>query len=210
MTENNNTPDQDVEQQKTPEPLEESAHPNELERIKDELEAARAQAAEYLDGWQRARAEFANYKRRMETEREDMRRRSKEDILHKLLPVVDDFERAFQTIPEEYADTPWANGISMILNKMLALLTQEDVQLIEAIGKPFDPHYHEAVMREDSTEHPDGAVIEEMQRGYLLGDRVLRPAMVKVANNPDLQFPTESESAKGPETEGQTTPETET
>jgi len=194
MAEDNNTPDQGTDETQTPASVEESAQTEELDALKSELEAAEAKCAEYLDGWQRARAEFANYKRRMEAEREDMRCRSKEDILHKLLPVVDDFERAFQTIPTEYADTPWANGVSMILSKMLAFLNQENVTVMEAVGKPFDPHYHEAMLREDSTSHPDGAVLEELQRGYLLGDRVLRPAMVKVANNPDLQFPTETET----------------
>ena len=193
MTGYNNTPEQGMDETQAVKPVEELAQTEELDALRSELEAAQAQVAEYLDGWQRARAEFANYKRRMEAEREDMRCRSKEGILRKLLPIIDDFERAFQTIPAEYADTPWANGISMILHKMLALLSQENVTSIEALGKPFDPHYHEAMLREDSTEHPDGAVIEEMQRGYLLGDHVLRPAMVKVANNPDLEFPNEAE-----------------
>jgi molecular chaperone GrpE len=155
----------------------------ELEALRAELEKAQAQAAEYLDGWQRARAEFANYKKRVEAERAVLRQTSNEALLLKLLPVVDDFERAFQTLPEDLADVPWVDGIKLILRKLQAILDSENVTPIEAIGQPFDPLSHQAVMQEETTEHPDGHVIEEMQRGYRLGERVLRPSMVKVANN---------------------------
>ncbi len=151
--------------------------------LQAELEKAQAQAAEYLDGWQRARAEFANYKKRVETEREELRRAGNEALLLKLLPVVDDFERAFQTLPEEPADTPWVNGITMILRKLQVILESEGVVSIEAVGQPFDPQRHEAVIQEETGDHPDGYVIAEVRRGYRLGERVLRPAMVKVASN---------------------------
>lgn len=155
----------------------------ELEALQLQLEQARAQAAEYLDGWQRARAEFANYKKRVEVERNEARRSSAVALLLKLLPVVDDMERAFQTLPEELADVPWINGVRMILRKLQAILESEGVTPIQAAGQPFDPLWHEAVMQEETSEHPDGTVIEEMQRGYRLGERVLRPSMVKVASN---------------------------
>lgn len=161
----------------------EEAAENEVEALRAELEQAQAQAAEYLDGWQRAQAEFANYKKRVEAERERLRRTSNEVLLLKLLPVVDDFERAFQTLPEELSDVPWTDGIKMVLRKLQAVLESENVTPIEATGQPFDPLWHEAVMQEETTEHPDGYVSEEMQRGYRLGERVLRPAMVKVASN---------------------------
>jgi molecular chaperone GrpE len=156
---------------------------NELEAVRAELEQAQAQAAEYLDGWQRARAEFANYKKRVEAERQELRRTSTEALLLKLLPVVDDFERAFQALPEESTDAAWMDGFTMILRKLQAILESQDVTPIEATGQPFDPVWHEAVMQEETDEHPDGYVTEEMQRGYRLGDRVLRPSMVKVASN---------------------------
>jgi molecular chaperone GrpE len=171
--------DADQIEQEIAEPIEES----ELEALRAELEKAQAQAAEYLDGWQRARAEFANYKKRVEAERELLRQTSNEALLLKLLPVVDDFERAFQTLPEDLSDVPWVDGIKLILRKLQAILDSENVTPIEAIGQPFDPLLHQAVMQEETTEHPDGHVIEEMQRGYRLGERVLRPSMVKVANN---------------------------
>jgi len=163
--------------------IEEEAGENELEALQAELEQTQAQAADYLDGWQRARAEFANYKKRVEAEREELRRTSTEALLLKLLPVVDDFERAFQAMPEDSADATWVDGFKMILRKLQGLLESQDVVRIEAEGQPFDPLWHQAVMQEETDEHPDGYVIEEMQRGYRLGDRVLRPSMVKVASN---------------------------
>jgi molecular chaperone GrpE len=171
------------EEDQVVEEIAEAVQENELEALQAELEKAQAQAAEYLDGWQRARAEFANYKKRVEAERELLRQTSNEALLLKLLPVVDDFERAFQTLPEDLADVPWVDGIKLILRKLQAILDSENVTPIEAMGQPFDPLLHQAVMQEETTEHPDGHVIEEMQRGYRLGERVLRPSMVKVANN---------------------------
>jgi molecular chaperone GrpE len=156
---------------------------DELETLRAELEQARAQAAEYLDGWQRARAEFANYKKRMDAEREQLRRTSNETLLLKLLPVVDDFERAFESLPDDETEASWAEGFTIILRKLQTVLESERVTPIEAEGQPFDPQWHEAVMQEETTDHPDGYVIEEMQRGYRLGERVLRPSRVKVARN---------------------------
>lgn len=154
-----------------------------LAALQSELEKARAQAAEYLDGWQRARAEFANLKKRVEAEREEIRYRSNEELLLKVLPVVDDFERAFQELPPEMEDAAWVNGITMIMNKLHKLLESENVAPLEAAGEPFDPQWHQAMMQEETKDYPDGICIEEIQRGYRLGDRVLRPALVKVACN---------------------------
>lgn len=158
---------------------------DELEALKTELEKTQAQASEYLDGWQRARAEFANFKKRTEAEREDIRCRSNEELLLRLLPVVDDFERAFQSVPPELADEAWVNGVAMVLHKLESLLENQNVIPVESVGQAFDPQRHEAIMQEESTEHPDGTVIEELLKGYCLGDRVLRPSIVKVASNPE-------------------------
>jgi molecular chaperone GrpE len=154
-----------------------------VQALQAELEKAQAQAAEYLDGWQRSRAEFANYKKRIEAEREEVRRASNEALLLKLLPIVDDFERAFEKIPQEWANSPWVNGISMILRNLHALLESQGVAPIQAAGQTFDPQQHEAVLLEATTEHPDGTVVAEIRRGYRLGERILRPAQVKVATN---------------------------
>jgi len=152
--------------------------------LQAELEQARAQAAEYLDGWQRARAEFANYRRRVEAERESARCESNRELLLKLLPIVDDFERALEALPDELADNPWVSGVTMILNKLQAFLESENVAAVTCVGQPFDPQWHEAMLQEETTEHPDGTVLMELRRGYRLGDRMLRPALVKVASNP--------------------------
>jgi molecular chaperone GrpE len=157
--------------------------PDAIAALRAELEKAQSQAAEYLDGWQRARAEFANYKRRVEAERDDVRCRSNETLLLRLLPVVDDFERALQVAPAKLADTPWFNGVRMILNKLYAILESENVAPVQAVGEHFDPQWHEAMMQEETTDYPDGTVAEEVRKGYRLGDRMLRPALVKVASN---------------------------
>jgi molecular chaperone GrpE len=185
---------QEDKQEATSEQAPEAEEGNELEALQAELEQSQAQAAEYLDGWQRARAEFANYKKRTESEREELRRSSTEGLLLKLLPVVDDIERAFQTLPEDSADESWVEGFRMIQRKLQSVLESQDITPIEAVGQPFDPLWHEAVMQEETDAYPDGYVAEEMQRGYRLGDRVLRPSMVKVASNPNE---TDSESENG-------------
>lgn len=174
----------EVAAEKGLEPVPEAEQPDPVAVLQADLEAARAQAAEYLDGWQRARAEFANFRKRVEAEREDMRTKSNAALLLKLLPVVDDFERAFQSVPPELAETPWVSGVAMIWQKLQAFLASENVVPIEAVGQPFDPQWHEAVMQEETAECPEGTVTAEVRRGYRLGDRVLRPSLVKVACSP--------------------------
>jgi len=172
----------------------EAAQLDQLAALQSSLDAVKAQAAEYLDGWQRARAEFANFKKRIEAEREEARDRSNEALLLNLLPIVDDLERAFQTVPPELSELPWVNGVSIIWHKLQALLESERVVPIRAAGQPFDPQRHEAVMQEETTAHPDGTVVAEIRRGYQRGERVLRPALVKVANNPSQTSPHKEQS----------------
>ena len=181
------------------EPVEEP-EAEELEAMRAELEQTQAQAAEYLDGWQRARAEFANYKKRMEAERGELRQSSNEALLLKLLPVVDDFERAFQVLPEDLEDIAWVDGFGIIQRKLQSILESENVTPIEATGQPFDPEWHQAVLQEETNEYPDGYVSEEMQRGYLLGRRVLRPSMVTVAINHGKETGEKEEVASDVET----------
>jgi molecular chaperone GrpE len=148
-----------------------------------ELEArlaqAEAQAAEYKDQWLRATADYKNFKRRAETERSELIRSAGAGLLLKLLPVVDDFDRAIANIPTEVAETPWWGGTQLIAQKLRTLLESESVKPIETVGQSFDPNLHEAVLYEDA-EGQDGKVVAELQRGYKLYERVLRPAMVKV------------------------------
>jgi len=149
--------------------------------LRQELEEQEAKAAEYLDGWQRARAEFANYKKRIEKEQEDMIKSANGAFITRLLPVMDDFERAFQTLPLDLMGMTWLEGIKLIQRKLQMLLAQEGVTGIETEGRLFDPTLHQAVTHEESEEHEEGQIIGEVQKGYKMGDKVLRPSLVRVA-----------------------------
>lgn len=160
---------------------------SELEKLQEELEEVKVQADEYLDGWQRARAELSNYKKRQEAERVKVRELANAQLLRKLLPIVDDFERASVTLPPGLEQLTWIDGILLIMRKFSAVLESEGVEPIETEGQSFDPFYHEAVTHEETPDYEDGQIIGEVQRGYMLGERVLRPALVRVAKAPSEQ-----------------------
>jgi molecular chaperone GrpE len=145
------------------------------------LQEAQHQAAEYLDGWQRARAEFANYKKRVERDRQESYARAAGSILVRFLSIQDDFERALKDRSDEADGQAWAEGIELIHRKLAALLEAEGVEPIKAIGERFDPNFHEALSYEYSDDVEDGCVIDVVRQGYALKDRVLRPALVRVA-----------------------------
>jgi molecular chaperone GrpE len=153
-----------------------------LDALRQELEATRAREAEYLDGWQRSRAELANARKRFQREQEQAFAGAQADLLIRLLPVVDDFERALETLPHNLSGLTWIQGVVLIQRKLQWILEQAGVTAIEATGKEFDPFQHEAVTHEPSDTVPAGHVISELQRGYRMGDRVLRPAMVRVSS----------------------------
>lgn len=157
---------------------------DELTSLRQELEEARAKEAEYLDGWQRARAELANARKRFQREQEGAYANAKADLLVRLLPIVDDFERAFEVLPDNPTSATWVDGVRLIEQKLQGLLKQEGVAPIEAAGKEFDPFLHQALTHEPSEEVPEGQVIAEVQRGYQVGDRVLRPSVVRVSAGP--------------------------
>jgi molecular chaperone GrpE len=154
-----------------------------ISELESELEKVRGQDEEHTRSWQRAAADFANYRRRVEEERGVMAQFSNAVLISKLLSVLDDFDRALASVPEDTHEG-WVDGIRLVERKLHSVLEGEGVSPIEAAGKPFDPNLHEAVVHEETTDYPDNLVIEEVQRGYRLGDRVLRPALVRVANNP--------------------------
>ncbi len=142
-----------------------------------------AKAAEYLEGWQRALAELANYRKRTERERAQWQATLNADLLIALLPVLDDFDRAFDNLPAEPAQyEEWANGIRLIHRKLHGQLEQLGLQEVAAEGTAFDPEVHEAVTHETSDNHEPGQVIAVLRKGYRLDDRVLRPALVRVAS----------------------------
>ena len=167
--------------EETPAEAESTEEVDELTALRQELEEQKAKAAEYLDGWQRARAEFANYKKRIEKEQEDMIKSANGAFITKLLPVMDDFERAFQTLPLDLMGMTWLEGVALIQRKLQILLEQEGVTVIETEGQMFDPTLHQAVTHEENEEHEEGQIMGEVQKGYRMGDKVLRPSLVRVA-----------------------------
>ena len=145
------------------------------------LAEAEAQAKLNLDGWQRERASFANYRRRVEQERAALSQEGCAEAVCRLLPILDDLELACRNVPPELINHPWADGVCMIPRKFGQVIEQLGVQVIEAEGRHFDPTLHEAITHEDTGQHAEGKIIGEVARGFRLGDRVLRCSKVRVA-----------------------------
>jgi len=150
----------------------------EIEALQIQLKEVEAKAAENLEGWQRTQAEFINYKNRIQRDREVEYASMKGEIIRKMLPVLDDLERSLAHRPE---NDSWANGMELIARKFQSVLEIEGVTRIEAAGQPFDPNFHEAISSEPNDNVESGHVIDVVQNGYMLGERVIRPAMVRVA-----------------------------
>ena len=146
----------------------------------DQLADALRERDQYYDRWMRKAAEFDNYRRRIERERKEQSDQAVVDLLQDLLLIVDDFDRAMTVDAGESAEA-YRRGIELIQTKLYDLLKKLRVRPIEALGADFDPKIHQAVIQESSPGHRDGEVIGELRKGYMLGDRLLRPAMVKVA-----------------------------
>jgi molecular chaperone GrpE len=164
------------------------------------LEEARGEAAEYLDGWQRARAELSNARKRFQREQEQAYANAVGSVMKRLLPIVDDFERAFAVPEDERELEPWVSGMALISRKLQQLLDQEGVTRIQTEGSAFDPHLHQAITHEPSHAVPEGGVLGEVRAGYQMNERVLRPALVRVsAGAPGAPEPAPDEEA--PESE---------
>jgi molecular chaperone GrpE len=175
---------------------------DEVLALRQELEEAKAKEAEYLDGWQRARAELSNARKRFQRDQEQAYANAKADVLARLLPIVDDFERARETLPENPSTPTWVEGVLLIQRKLQTLLDQDCVVPIAAEGAEFDPFLHQAITHEPSDTVPEGHVIGVTQKGYQMGDRVLRPSMVRVSSGPaeaepevEADFEAEGQSA---------------
>ena len=145
----------------------------------DPLEAVRQERDALSDRLLRTAAEFDNYRKRVERERRERLDTAEADLLGSLLPILDDLERALQA-PSGDAEV-YRRGVALIQQQMSELLRRRGVTPIEAVGKDFDPRFHQAVMHDESREHREGEVMEELRRGYMLGERLLRASMVKVA-----------------------------
>lgn len=153
----------------------------EYNALAEELQQAQGKAKEFFDGWQRERADFANYKRRVERDQQLVTQSIKGDIIKRYLTVLDDLERAMKTRPTEGPAASWADGVELVQRKLQNILEAEGVQRIPAETEEFNPNRHEAITHEDSPDHTSGQIIEVVQQGYMLGERVLRPALVRVA-----------------------------
>jgi molecular chaperone GrpE len=153
--------------------------------LEKELAEARERADRYHSNWQRSAADFQNWKRRTDQEKTELGRTAEGGMALQLLSVIDDFERAFVALPPDLRSLTWIEGVYMIGSKLFGMLQARGLSPIDAQGQEFDPHLHEAVLREDGAEGSDSlVVVQELQRGYRFHERVIRPTMVKVGLPP--------------------------
>jgi molecular chaperone GrpE len=170
-----------VEQQPEAEEAVEAAE-EETPSLEEQLELAQQEAGKNLDGWQRAVAELANFKRRQEEQLKRQRDRIKGEVLEGVLSALDDMDLAFQNVPEDIDGqlVGWVEGFRLVQRKLNKVLDEQNVMPINTEGE-FDPNIHEAVSYEESDQHEEGQIIGELRKGYQIGNRVLRPALVRVA-----------------------------
>ena len=173
----------------------EAAEIEDVEEVKQALAEEKQKAETNLAGWQRAQADFENYRKRSEQEKEETSRFANSTLMFNLLPALDDLERALNSTPSGMAEHSWLDGVKLIERKLKATLEAQGLSPIKALGEPFDPNLHEAVRQ---AEGDDGMVIEEVEKGYRLYDRVIRPSKVVVGNGaaPSIK-------GRGPENNGQ-------
>ena len=162
----------------------EVAENEDMESLRQVLAEEQAKAEANLAGWQRTQADFMNFKRRSEQEREEFIRFANASLMLEILPVLDDLERALEHVPAKLASIAWVDGVNLIYRKFKATLEAQGLTQIEALGKPFDPNLHEAVRQDKGKE---GIIIEEILKGYQLHDKVIRPTMVVVGNGEDAE-----------------------
>ena len=156
------------------------------ESVEELLEAAEARAEKSQDRLLRVTAEFENYKKRAERDINDFRKFANESLIKEILPILDNLERALEISEEKNEKTlkGMREGVAMTLKGLLSGLEKYGVVPIESLNQPFDPNFHQAVMREESDKRPDNTVSQELQKGYMMQDRLLRPAMVVVSKKP--------------------------
>lgn len=162
-----NTSEQEIEEKKEP-------------TLEEKLEEAEKKAKENYDKWLRQLAEFENFRKRSNAEKTGMYNSGVRDTVEKLLPVIDNFERAVEMAEDKESST--YKGVEMILKQFLEILTSMGVEEIPALGEPFDPNFHSAIMHIDDESCDDNVIVEVFQKGYKHSDKVIRPSMVKVAN----------------------------
>jgi molecular chaperone GrpE len=183
-----------------PEPVADGAQArpaDDLDTLRAELAEIEQKADEYLRLAQRTQADFVNYRRRIEEERAQQARDATVGLLKRLLPILDDFERALAAASPEQAQSNWGQGVQLVERNLRGVLTSEGVERIEAHGAEFDPRLHEAVGSQPTPEVPEGHVLHVVRQGYRKGERVLRPAQVIVASRSDARHDGSPPKAEG-------------
>lgn len=165
--------------------FEEAGSSGDLEGLKKRIAELEVEVQENLSGWQRAKADFMNYKKDQERSLAEFRNFANEDIILKLLPTIDSFDLATKHLPEELNNSDWVKGVMCIKGMFESFLKEVGVSSIVSVGEKFDPNVFEAVAEEESDKE-EGVIIEEMQKGYRLGEKVLRPAKVKVSKGKNI------------------------
>jgi molecular chaperone GrpE len=153
----------------------------EAEQIRADLEKTRSEAEEYLDSLQRLKAEFENFRKRTLREQSEFLKMASQGLISELLPVLDNFERALEHEVDSNQLDDYKKGLRLVYGQLLDVLAKEGLSTLEPVGQPFDPTQHEALMQEESDEHPEGTVVRVLEKGYVLKDRIIRPAKVIVA-----------------------------
>ena len=168
------------------------------ENLEERLEAAEKKAQEEHDRLLRVMADFENYKKRMEREMNDYRKFANESLVREILPIIDSLEKALEVSnhQDERSLGSLREGVAMTLKGLLNGLEKFGVIPIESVEEPFDPNFHQAVMQEESAEHSGNTVVQELQKGYMIGDRLLRPAMVVVSKKPGAEQEVKSEDSE--------------
>jgi len=165
-----------------PQAAEEASLEEEEPSLEDQLQEAQDEVAKNRDSYLRAQAELANARKRFEKQRALTYVNANADLVSKLLPVLDDYERAIDTVPEAVSQDPWYQGVELVYRKLLSILESLNVKEIEALGIPFDPNFHEALGTEPTDDVESGSVSRVMLKGYQIGDKVVRPSLVYVAD----------------------------
>lgn len=148
----------------------------------DELARLKAEVEETQQRFVRAQADFDNFRRRTQKEKEELAKYASMKLVTELVPVIDNFERAMATVPEGTESESFSKGIQMIFRQLETVLSNEGLTAMDTVGQPFNPEFHQAIMQVETDEYEEGTVVEEVQKGYMLKDKVLRPAMVKVSS----------------------------
>ncbi|MGH2497172.1 MAG: nucleotide exchange factor GrpE [Ktedonobacteraceae bacterium] len=154
---------------------------NMLAELQLQVESEQQKSEEYLDALRRTQADFINYKRRSTQEQQEARVAAGAAVIEQLLPVLDDLGRALETAPAEFADQPWVEGLFLVRRRLFSTLEKMGVRQVGKVGEAFDPNIHDALMTQSGTGSPMGTVVQVTRSGYVLGDRIIRPAQVIVA-----------------------------